>query len=201
MSFFLLLLRYDIMYGNAIIRLLERLSMNDESLYSPVELSNPLQSPSSEDKLRELYNQMIRVAYSKVYNKSDAQDAVQEAWVQILTKHHTLREKSKLNAWAKSITANVALNLNKKFKRQQPCGTCESGEATRDSSAKTEADLMLEISELLGLLDEKSRTLLLFKFYYGFKDQEIADAMKMPVGTIKARIHRSKIRLKHWIGG
>ena len=67
--------------------------MNDESLYSPVELSNPLQSPSSEDKLRELYNQMIRVAYSKVYNKSDAQDAVQEAWVQILTKHHTLREK------------------------------------------------------------------------------------------------------------
>ena len=189
------------MNENVVIRLLERLSMNDESLYSPVELSNPLQSPSSEDKLRELYNQMIRVAYSKVYNKSDAQDAVQEAWVQILTKHHTLREQSKLNAWAKSITANVALNLNKKFKRQQQCGTCESGEAIRDSSAKTEADLMLEISELLGLLDAKSRTLLLFKFYYGFKDQEIADAMKMPVGTIKARIHRSKIRLKHWIGG
>lgn len=170
--------------------------MNDESLYSPVELKHPLKSPTSEDELRELYNQMIRVAYSKVYNKADAQDVVQEAWVRILTKHHTLREQSKLKSWAKSITANVALNLNKESTRRLKNSTCEPEEAV----FKTEADLMLEISELLGKLDARSRTMLLFKFYYGFKDQEIADAMKVPVGTIKARIHRTKIQLKRWLG-
>ncbi|MFC5652384.1 RNA polymerase sigma factor [Paenibacillus solisilvae] len=175
--------------------------MNDE--YSPVESGKLLQSSSSEDELRELYNQMVRVAYSKLYNKSDALDVVQEAWVRMLANHHTLREHSKLSAWAKSITVNVALNLNKESKRWQRCSTCETDEACRHSllPAKTEAELMIEISELLGVLDAKSRTMLLYKFYYGFKDQEIADAMKEPVGTIKARIHRTKIQLKRWMSG
>jgi RNA polymerase sigma-70 factor (ECF subfamily) len=79
---------------------------------------NPLDLEQVEEKLRRLYSEMIRVAYSKVINKSDAQDAVQEAWVRILTKHETLKERSKLNSWAKTITANVALNLNKQSMRE-----------------------------------------------------------------------------------
>ncbi|WP_270164968.1 RNA polymerase sigma factor [Paenibacillus sp. SYP-B4298] len=145
--------------------------------------------------LRDLYNQMIRVAYSKVRNKSDAHDVVQEAWVRMLSKRETLREQNKLCAWAKTITANVAYNVNRYYGRSSD-GWFEPQEPS--SSLRTEAELMLEISELLGALDPRSRTMMLYKFYYGFKDQEIADAMNMPVGTVKARIHRSRERLKHW---
>ena len=56
-------------------------------------------------------------------------------------------------------------------------------------------ELMMELSDLLGRLDPKERTLLLYKFYYGLKDAEIASALQMPVGTVKAQIHRSKARL------
>lgn len=150
-----------------------------------------------ESKLRDLYKQMIQVAYSKVINKSDAQDAVQEAWVRILTKQDTLREKSKLNSWAKTITANMAINMNRQSKRSQSCGWLEDDGA---GGHQDEAGLQLEISELLAALDPRSRTMLLYKFYYGFKDQEIADAMNVPVGTVKARIHRSKLQLKKWDG-
>ncbi|EXX89560.1 sigma-70 family RNA polymerase sigma factor [Paenibacillus darwinianus] len=146
-----------------------------------------------ENALRELYNQMIRVAYSNVRNKSDAHDVVQEAWVKILSRQESLREESKLMAWAKTITRNVAVNVNKVAGRMQPCEVWETGQRNAGSS---EAELMLEISELLGALDPTTRTLILYKFYYGFKDREIADALNMPVGTVKARIHRTRERLK-----
>ncbi|MCQ6558663.1 RNA polymerase sigma factor [Paenibacillus mendelii] len=149
-----------------------------------------------EAQIRDLYNQMIRVAYAKVANKSDAQDAVQEAWVRILTKQDTLREQSKLNSWAKAITTNVALNINRQTKRSQPSDLLVQEQQDPDCDTSSEAELMMELSELLGLLDPKARTLLLYKFYYGFKDQEIADAMKVPVGTVKARIHRTKLLLR-----
>lgn len=156
---------------------------------------NGMELEQYEVLLRDLYNQMIRVAYSKVRNKSDAHDVVQEAWVRMLSKRDTLREENKLWAWAKTITVNVAYNVNKHY------GRCSEGwfEPQEPSSPlRTEAELMLEISELLGSLDPRSRTMMLYKFYYGFKDQEIADAMNLPVGTVKARIHRSRERLKHW---
>jgi RNA polymerase sigma-70 factor (ECF subfamily) len=147
--------------------------------------------------LRDLYNQMIRVAYSRVRNKSDADDVVQDAWVKMLTKHDTLREENKLASWAKTITRNEATNTNKGAVRCQPVDWNE--ERRKEPAARTEAELMLEISELLGSLDVHSRTMILYKFYYGFKDQEIADAMNMPVGTVKAKIHRTRERLKQWV--
>ncbi|MFC3343638.1 RNA polymerase sigma factor [Paenibacillus abyssi] len=147
--------------------------------------------------LRDLYNQMIRVAYARVKNKSDAHDVVQEAWVKMLLKHDSLREESKLAAWAKTITANVAHNVNRHENVRTSSQWCDAQE--QGTGTPSEAELMMEISELLGALDPRSRTMILYKFYYGFKDQEIADVMNIPVGTVKARIHRSKERLKQWI--
>ncbi|WP_246627952.1 RNA polymerase sigma factor [Paenibacillus oenotherae] len=144
---------------------------------------------------------MIHVAHSKVINKWDAQDAVQEAWIRILTKYGTLREQSKLHSWAKTITANIALNLNKQSRRAQSQSWNESDEDKSMHQHDEEPELMMEISEMLAKLDPRSRTMMLYKFYYGFKDQEIADAMQMPVGTVKARIHRSKLQLKRWMAG
>ncbi|MFD0717542.1 RNA polymerase sigma factor [Paenibacillus sp. GCM10027626] len=149
-----------------------------------------------EARLRDLYNQMIRVAYARVNNKSDVHDAVQEAWVRILTKQDTLREQSKLYAWAKTITANVAHNINRQMRRAQPSDWIDEENGYAEVAASNEAELMVELSELLGMLEPKARTLLLYKFYYGFKDQEIADAMNVPVGTVKARIHRTKLLLR-----
>ena len=152
-----------------------------------------------EELLRDLYSQMIRVAYSRVHNKSDAHDVVQEAWVRILLKHDTLREQSKLAAWAKTITANIASNVNRQHSYTREAGQWLEDWDVHSAQSPTEAELMVEISELLGALDPRSRTMILYKFYYGFKDQEIADAMGMPIGTVKARIHRSRERLKAWI--
>ena len=155
-----------------------------------------LLDPRKEAELVKLYNEMIRVAYANVYNKSDALDVVQEAWVKMLAKRATLRESDKLAAWAKVITRNVAVNVNRSAARTRAWDDEELMRAAAEERENRTEELMMEISELLGQLEPAARTLFLYKYYYGLKDQEIAAAMSMPVGTVKAKIHRARERLK-----
>lgn len=148
---------------------------------------------TEEELLGELYSQMHRVVWHKLWHKSDAGDVVQEAWVRILEKKSTLREQNKIIPWAKAIAANLASNANR-TRRYEVSGDRYDHIYEAYTSASS-PEMMLELSDLLGRLDPKERTLLLYKFYYGLKDAEIAAALQMPVGTVKARIHRSKVKL------
>ncbi|TJY41037.1 sigma-70 family RNA polymerase sigma factor [Cohnella pontilimi] len=159
--------------------------------------ADPQAFSSEEELLSELYRQMLKVARYKLYNKNDAVDVVQEAWVRILEHGSTLRDSDKLIPWAKAIASNLASNAN----RSKKVETIDD-DYVRDLSglgSNSEPELLAELSDLLGRLDPQARTLLLYKFYYGFRDDEIAAALSVPVGTVKARIHRSKARAKQQV--
>lgn len=149
---------------------------------------------SEDELLGELYSQMLRVVRHKLWHKSDAGDVVQEAWVRILEKRSTLREQSKIIPWAKAIAANLASNANR-ARRHEVSGDQYEQIYDAYAASASSPELMMELSDLLGRLDPKERTLLLYKFYYGLKDAEIAAALQLPVGTVKAQIHRSKAKL------
>lgn len=149
---------------------------------------------SEDELLGELYAQMLRVVRHKLWRKSDANDVVQEAWVRILEKRSTLREQDKIIPWAKAIAANLASNANRARRHEVPGDVYD--QAYEAYSSASGPELLTELSDLLGRLDPKARTMLLYKFYYGLKDAEIAAALQLPVGTVKAQIHRSKARLQ-----
>jgi RNA polymerase sigma-70 factor (ECF subfamily) len=149
---------------------------------------------SEDEVLVELYSQMLKVVRHKLWHKNDAGDVVQEAWVRILEKKSTLRDKEKLIPWAKAIAYNLASNANRTRRHEKIYDHLEDEFAGMASVFEPES--MMELSDLLGKLDPSTRTLLLYKFYYGLKDAEIATALQLPVGTVKARIHRGKARLK-----
>jgi RNA polymerase sigma-70 factor (ECF subfamily) len=149
---------------------------------------------SEEQLVAELYRQMLKVARYKLRNKNEATDIVQEAWVRILEHRHTLRESAKLIPWAKRIASNLASNANRASRTQPIHDELTQNVLSQESLSCPE--LMAELSDMLGRMEPEARTLMLYKFYYGFKDDEIAAALSLPVGTIKARIHRHKARLK-----
>ncbi len=149
---------------------------------------------SEDEMLTELYSPMLKVVRHKLWHKSDAVDVVQEAWVRILEKSATLRDKEKLVPWAKAIAYNLASNANRARRHDANYDMLENELVSPTFVFEPEA--MTELSDLLGRLDPTTRTLLLYKFYYGLKDAEIAAALDLPVGTVKARIHRGKARLR-----
>jgi len=154
-----------------------------------------LQDLGSDDELlTELYRQMLKAARHRLHNKGEATDVVQEAWLRILERQSTLREAGKLIPWAKAIASNIASNFNRSSRTS--FASADDVDRLPERQSFHQPELMAELSDLLGRLDAVTRTLLLYKFYYGFKDDEIAAALDVPVGTVKARIHRSKARLR-----
>ncbi len=148
--------------------------------------------------LEELYRQMFIVAYSKLKNKPDALDAVQESWVKILRKIDTLRDRDKLIQWAKVITANTSINIWKKKQQRNEVLVQELEYDAKSAAAGMieESLLAADVKQSLEELDKDTRLMFIYKFYFGWKDQQIADSLGYPVGTVKARIHRGKHRLR-----
>ncbi len=156
-------------------------------------------SDDDQDELLEhLYKHMFMVAYAKVKNRSDALDIVQESWVKILVKLETLKDPKKLIQWSKVIVANTAMNALKK-RSVQVVSMYDEHMSIDDINVglyMEEKILKQLIYESLSILEEDTRKMMICKFYYGWRDQQIAEIMEMPVGTVKARIHRAKTRLK-----
>jgi RNA polymerase sigma-70 factor (ECF subfamily) len=152
-----------------------------------------------DELMNELYKQMFIVAYSKVKNKADALDIVQESWVKILKKIDTLKDRDKLFQWAKVIVANTAINLLKKKSSSHEVSVCSEQLEQRYTVNDMEIEDRIALSEIyesMKKLDVETRKIFIYKFSYGWKDQQIADELKLPVGTVKARLHRGKERLR-----
>lgn len=153
-----------------------------------------------EDKLlNTLYAEMFTVAYAKMKNKADALDVVQESWVKILKKIDTLRDEEKLVQWAKRIASNTANNVLRRKIVQH-----EMVEERLVSAEKTDESveyryLRGEIQKSISMLDAQTRSMLVYKYYYGWKDRQIAEKMGIPLGTVKARLHRGRLKLRIWL--
>lgn len=163
-------------------------------------VNEELKTEYEQDELmNELYKQMFIVAYSKMKNKSDALDIVQESWVKILRKIDTLKDREKLFQWAKAIVSNTAINYLKKKSMNHEIFVCnerlEQAYSVNDDTIENRV-ILNEIYESMKKLDIDTRKMFIYKFSYGWKDQQIADEMKLPVGTIKARLHRGKEQLR-----
>jgi RNA polymerase sigma-70 factor (ECF subfamily) len=148
--------------------------------------------------LNELYKQMFIVAYAKMKNKTDALDVVQESWVKILNKIDTLKDKDKLMQWAKTIVSNTAVNaLKKKSSLQEVLIHEDELEYTCEIQEEVNERIMVqEIYKGIKELDPEIRKIFICKFSHGWKDQQIADELKLPLGTVKAKLHRGKERLR-----
>lgn len=154
-----------------------------------------------EKLMSEMYHQMFAVAYSKMNNTADALDIVQESWLKILQKIGSLKDRNKLLQWAKVIVSNTACTALHKRYHHMLAVINNNGEVPlqNEQSVASEVEtnfLKNAVIASLFRLDEQTRKMLIYKYYYGLRDQDISNVLGLPLGTVKARMHRAKCRLR-----
>jgi RNA polymerase sigma factor (sigma-70 family) len=140
-------------------------------------------------------------AYNLTKNVEDAKDLFQETAFRAMTNRDKFRAGTNLKAWLFTIMKNIFINnYRKKVKANTIMDSTDnlyyinSGKSVIANGAESNI-MMKEIITMIEALEESIKIPFLMH-YQGFKYQEIADQLDLPLGTVKSRIFFARKELK-----
>ena len=130
-----------------------------------------------------------------------AVDLAQETFMRVYFKANKYRPVAPLSSWIYTIASNLAKTELKKTRRMSTVSIDDTesrlGEKIAAKEKNQDTYLVENLKKALNSLHPRYRLPIILKDIEGFSQDEIAQIMKRPVGTIKARISRGRERLKH----
>ena len=156
-------------------------------------------------RFHQLTSLLQAFAYNLTKNQEDAKDLYQETAFRALTNRDKFNPGTNFKAWSFTIMKNIFINnYRKKVKANTIMDSTDnmyylnSGSVSISNGAEANI-LMEELTEMIARLDDSIRIPFLMH-YQGFKYQEIADELNLPLGTVKSRIFFARKELKEMIG-
>jgi RNA polymerase sigma-70 factor (ECF subfamily) len=161
----------------------------------------------------ELYARYRNILYATALkflkDDADAQDVVQEVFIQIWDKAKLYDPaKGKPLTWALTLTRNRSIDRIRAIQRRTRLRDDFQKESTVDESAGIrEALSEVDASEkgqvlrdAVNRLSPQQRKVIELAYFRGYTQSEIADRLGEPLGTIKARARRALLKLKETLG-
>ncbi len=141
-------------------------------------------------------------AYNLTRDTDDAKDLVQETLLKAFVNRDKFKAGTNLKAWLYTIMRNTFINhYNKITKRSSSIDTTEyiqfhpSDARMIAVNGASGAFALEDIQEAIDRLPEDLKTPFMM-YYVGYKYLEISDQLKLPIGTVKNRIHLARKELK-----
>jgi RNA polymerase sigma-70 factor, ECF subfamily len=152
-------------------------------------------------KLSGLQMLLHSFAYNLTKNVEDAKDLYQETAYRALHNSDKFQPGTNFKAWMFTIMKNIFINnYRKKVKANTVLDNTDNqfllNSASHSTSNNAEGGiLMKELDIMLADLDDSIKVPFLMH-HDGFKYQEIADELDLPLGTVKSRIFFARKELK-----
>jgi RNA polymerase sigma factor (sigma-70 family) len=161
----------------------------------------------SEEAFRELYNQYASNLYGillmVVNNENDAENLLQDVFVKIWLNIQSYDvEKGTLYTWMLNICRHVGIDFtrSKAYKKQQKNQSLENfvhNEYTELGQIGP-VPLQMDINKALAILPDQSKQLLDLIYFKGFTQQEVAENLNLPLGTVKTRTRAALRDLRNY---
>lgn len=185
----------------------EKTELNKTELISDEELvRKSLQDKNAYAFLVERYEEkllryILRISASSL---EDAQDILQEVFISAYKNLNSFDQDLKFSSWIYRITHNRVISHYRKTSARPKTVTYEGDnellnilaseeDLARDLERKYSAE---EVKEILNLMEEKYREVLVLKFLEDKDYKEIADVLEKPMGTVATLISRAKKQFK-----
>ncbi len=159
---------------------------------------------SFDDRLMSMHDRMLYFALRLTRNMEDAKDLTQESILKALAHRDQYKADTNIKAWIFTIVKNTFINGVRRDKR---------GQQIMESAARQELPMVngqylqgpmaayntQEIEQRVRKLPPQLRTPFTMNFE-GYKYHEIAEAMDIPIGTVKSRIFQARRMLMVQLG-
>ena len=173
-----------------------------------------LSTPAAFERLMRQYNQrLFRVARSILRDDADAEDALQDAYVQAFRRSDQFRGEAELATWLTRIVINQALMVLRKRKREPivvPFRAFDGHEGRSDDMASDLPDEKAEspsdstlrgeirkvIERRIDQLPVAFRTVFVMREVEEMTVQETAECLGIPPATVRTRLFRARALLR-----
>jgi RNA polymerase sigma-70 factor (ECF subfamily) len=154
-----------------------------------------------EELVRAYQHRVFGVAVRMLGNAAEAEEVAQEAFLRAHRALHEFRGDAKLSTWLYAITSRLCLTRLGSGERSM----IRQGEDSvmRLAHDADPPDAVLEQTELEGALHraiaelpDDRRIVVVLRDLEGLSYEEIAEALDLPTGTVRSRLHRARLDLK-----
>lgn len=139
------------------------------------------------DRLMACEQTLYRVSCAMLREEADRRDALQETALRAFGKRHTLRDPALFSTWVTRILINECRNIQR---RQQRISPVEDVFAVAEEASANAGPS--DLRRTLDALPERHRLPLLLHYLEGYSLAEIAQILRIPLGTVKYRLHAAR---------
>ncbi len=123
----------------------------------------------------------------------DVDDLYQETWLRVVRAADRFDRRKRFSTWL----FQIAVNLCRDWHRRPPPDPVDP--ATLDGPAPDTAERQgaaLDAARLLSALPAPQREAVLLRYYHDLPEDEVAQILGVPRGTVKSRLHHAVMNLK-----
>jgi len=156
--------------------------------------------------VRRYKDQLLNYVYRFVGNRNDAEDLVQETFLRVYKNKHYYKEIAKFSTWVYTIAGNLAKTELRRRKRRKIFSVSNFVNEERDydipdlaKNPESEVDGSLKddiIQKAIEKLPSKFKEVILLRDVQGFAYEEISQILSIPLGTVKSRVNRGRLKLQ-----
>ena len=175
----------------------------DEDLLEQYLRGEPLES---QDAFRALVGRhgpsVLAICRHVLDSVHDAEDACQATFLALATKGASIGDRRALSGWLREVGFRVALRARARASRRRAIErqVMAMASARYERSAQDEVVFLGELRPVLHeevvRLPEKYRIPVILSYLEGKTNQEVAELLEWPVGTVKGRLSRGRALLR-----
>jgi len=149
----------------------------------------------------ERYQQRIfSLIFGIVRDRHEVEDVAQEVFLKIFQRIDAFDGRSKFYTWLYRVAANAAKDHVKKLSRRPAVPLDENAPLPDEAAGPGEHASRQEsrriVREAIDSLPPRYREVLALREIQGLSYTEIADVLRLSMGTVESRLHRARARLK-----
>lgn len=156
--------------------------------------------------IRRYQHYVYRLCYLVMRTEQDAEDMTQETFVRAFRAlpRFEIREGTSFEAWLYRIAVNRCRSrLRRKWYQvlpwPNPAPRLVADLAAQPDQVVMQHERRSEILAAINALGEKHRLVVILRYYVGFSNEEIAETLGIPSGTVRSRLYTARQRLKEFL--
>lgn len=156
--------------------------------------------------VRRYKDPLLNFIYRFIGDFVESEDIVQETFYRVYKNKHYYKEVAKFSTWIYTIAGNLAKTELRRRKRRKVFSIHKDSPVDKEldlpdlkSDPEKEVNTVVTekiIQKAIGNLPLKFRQVIVLRDIQGFSYEEISSIIKVPLGTVKSRVNRARLKLQ-----